>query len=226
MKPDKREEARRLRSEEGMAITEICRVLGVSKSSVSVWVRDIELTEAQKDRLHDQHYAYRAQTKGGHTNAVKARELRKQYQEEGRTKARERDPLHIAGCMLYWGEGAKKRNVLGLSNSDPALLQFYVRFLKESLLIENEEISLRIYCYLGNEIAQEDVEQYWLSTLDLPDTCLKTVVINPQPKSSQQKGRKLLYGVGVIDVFSTRLVQHVFGAIQEYTGIDKPEWLL
>jgi len=36
----------------------------------------------------------------------------------------------------------------------------------------------------------------------------------------------LLYGTCEIAIHETRLVQQVFGAIQEYTGIDKPEWLL
>lgn len=124
MKPDKRDEARRLRREEGMAITDICKQLSVSKSSVSVWVRDIELSQDQKEALYRQHYAFRAQIEGGNTNARKFRERRRQYQAEGREKAHERDPLHIAGCMLYWGEGAKNRNCLKMSNSDPDMLNF------------------------------------------------------------------------------------------------------
>ncbi len=51
MRKEMREEARRLRSEQGMAITDICKRLGVAKSSVSVWVRDIVLNEEQKEAL-------------------------------------------------------------------------------------------------------------------------------------------------------------------------------
>jgi predicted transcriptional regulator len=46
-----RDEARRLRREEGLAIRVIAEQLGVSKSSVSVWTRDIELTEEQHEQL-------------------------------------------------------------------------------------------------------------------------------------------------------------------------------
>ena len=88
MKQDKREEARRLRRENGMAITDICKQLSVAKSSVSVWVRDIILTEEQKTALHKQHYAFWAQMRGAHANAIKGREQRRIYQEEGRQKAR------------------------------------------------------------------------------------------------------------------------------------------
>ena len=226
MKKDKREEARRLRGEYGLAITDICKQLGVAKSSVSMWVRDIILTEEQKAALHKQHYAYWAQTRGAHTNAIKGRERRAVYQDEGRQKAREGDSLHLAGCMLYWGEGAKNRNALKISNSDSGMLVFFVRFLRESLGITNERMVLRIACYLGNGVSQQEIEQYWLQILGLPEACLRTTMVNLQPKSSQQKGRKLVYGTVEVGVYDTQLAQHVLGAIQEYAGVEKPEWLL
>ncbi len=226
MKQNEREEARRLRRENGMAITDICKQLGVAKSSVSMWVRDIILTEEQKAALHKQHYTYLAQTRGAHTNAILGRERRIIYQEEGRQKAREGDPLHISGCMLYWGEGAKNRNALKISNSDSGMLIFYMRFLRESLKVSNDRIVLRIMCYLGNGLSQQEIELYWLQTLSLPSECLRTTMVNMQPRSSQQKGRKLLYGTLEVGVYETQLSQHVLGAIQEYAGIEKPEWLM
>lgn len=225
MKKDQREEARRLRREHGLAITDICKQLGVAKSSVSLWVRDIILSDEQIAALHKQHYAYWAQMRGAHTNAIKGREQRRIYQEEGRQKAREGDLMHLAGCMLYWGEGAKNRNALKMSNSDSGMLVFYMRFLRETLKVTNDRIILRIMCYLGNGLSQQDIEHYWLQTLLLPHECLRTTMVNLQPKSSQQKGRKLLYGTVEIGMYDTRLAQHVLGAIQEYAGIEKPEWL-
>ena len=37
----------------------------------------------------------------------------------------------MAGCMLYWAEGAKERNVVKFANSDAAMVRFFVRFLRE-----------------------------------------------------------------------------------------------
>lgn len=226
MKQDKREESRRLRREQGMAITDICKQLGVAKSSVSVWVRDIVLTEEQQAALKKQHYAYWAQMRGAHTNAIVGRERRKQYQEEGRQKARQGDPLHLAGCMLYWGEGAKNRNSLKMSNSDAGMLRFFMRFLRETFQIDEHRFSVRIMCYLGNNLSLQEIENYWLDVLKLQSACLQKTMVNLQPISSQQKGRKLLYGTCEVVVHDTHLVQHVLGAIQEYAGIEKPEWLL
>jgi transposase-like protein len=225
MKPEKREAARRLR-QQGWSVKEITRELGVAKSSVSLWVRDIELTPEQKRALHDRSGPrYRAQANGSKAVAAKYRELRCEYQAEGRAKALEMDPLHITGCMLYWAEGAKARNILQFGNSDPAMMQFFLRFLREALQIEENKIGLRINCYTGNGLDVKEIEHFWRELLGLPESALKKTIINRQPTSSQQKGRKLPYGMCIIDVCDTRAVQHIFGAIQAYSGIDNPVWL-
>jgi len=66
VKTAEREEARSMRRNEGRSIKEIARSLGVSTSSVSHWVRDIELTVEQHDalqarnRLHERQRLARA----------------------------------------------------------------------------------------------------------------------------------------------------------------------
>src|SRR5262245_53886102 len=51
MKTAEREMARRIRREEGASINEIARRTGAAKSSISRWVRDIELTKEQHESL-------------------------------------------------------------------------------------------------------------------------------------------------------------------------------
>jgi transposase-like protein len=224
MKPWEREESRRLRQEDGLSVKEIARHLGVSKSSVSLWVRDIQLTDEQLATLEYRHHNHANQRNGSRAVAEKYRALRRKYQEEGRQKARDRDPLHIAGCMLYWGEGSKTKN-LELANSDPDLVQFYMKFLRESLDIRNSEINIRIYCYTNNGLSVSEIEDFWLNSLTLSQKSLRKAVTNLRPRSSEQKGRILKYGMCRVAVHRVSALHHVLGAIQEYTGIDKPEWL-
>jgi transposase len=224
-KVESQAEARRLRHE-GMSVKQIAKTLNVAQSSVSTWVRDIVLNDEQRAELKRKQYTFSpGQHKGSQANMLKHREIRLQYQQEGRAKAREGNALHLAGCMLYWGEGAKSRNYLRFVNSDPDMMVIFIKFLRESLYIADEKIRITINCYTDNGITVEEIELFWLVLLSLPRECLGETISNVKPKSSKQKGRKLYYGVCGISVTSTELVQHVFGAIQEYTGIDKPEWL-
>jgi hypothetical protein len=50
--------------------------------------------------------------------------------------------------------------------------------------------------------------------------------VNVYSKYSQKKRQnKLPYGTCRVSVYRTRIVQAIYGAIQEYGGFDRPEWL-
>jgi hypothetical protein len=228
-KPRERAEARRLRAE-GMPYKQIATKLGVSPASVFNWTADVELTPEQ---IHYNLYGPRGPQSPEHiakrTAAWRrtARERRVAYQSEGRAQARHGDPLHMAGCMLYWAEGSKNRNALTFANSDLQMIRFFVRFLKESLEIPANELRVRLNVYTSNGLSIEEIERHWLDALDLPQSCLRGHTLNHRPTSSSgEKHNRLPYGVCTIKVArSTRYVQHVFGAIQEYGGFDEPGWL-
>jgi len=110
-------------------MNEIGRRVGVSKSSVSLWVRDIELTAEQHATLRAKNPAYNRQLSGWLRVAERHRANRHAAQESGRDLARRRQPRHLAGCMLYWGEGAKgPPNQVCFSNSDPEMVRLFVIF--------------------------------------------------------------------------------------------------
>jgi transposase-like protein len=112
--PDRRERARALRRR-GHSLNAIAREVGVAKSTVSLWVCDIPLTREQRGRLYELSDRQRA---GNLARSRLALEARIEAQELGRMIARVDEPLHQAGSMLYWAEGAKSRNSLAFVNSD------------------------------------------------------------------------------------------------------------
>jgi hypothetical protein len=105
MKTTERLEARRLREHEGLSMKQIASIVGVSLSSVSLWVRDIELDAVKNASMRS-----RAARRRGEARAAHARALRRDAQGRGRERAVHGDPLHLAGCMLFWAEGDKHRN--------------------------------------------------------------------------------------------------------------------
>jgi hypothetical protein len=230
MKPLEQAEARRLRREEALSIKRIATRLQVSPSSVHAWTRDIALTAEQ----HEQNLRGRGGPQDPEAVARRAanwrqlnRERRLAYQREGRERARSRDdPLHLAGCMLYWAEGSKGRNTLTLTNSDEALVVFFSRFLRETLGVSRERFRVRLNVYLNNGLSIREVEEHWLRVLDLDRSCLCKHAIDFKPTSSSgRRQNKLPYGVCTVRVNSTRLAQHIFGAIQEYGGFEQPRWV-
>jgi hypothetical protein len=213
-----------------MPIKRIAGRVSVSPGTVHAWTRDIELTPEQRRRnqfgprgpQNPEHVAARAAT-WRKTNQNR----RLCAQLEGRIRAHEVEALHLAGCMLYWAEGAKARNTLNFANSDLNMVKLFCRFLRECLDVPGERITLRLNVYTGNGISLREIENHWLRALDLPRSCLRGHTINHTPTSSSgNKKNRLPYGVAQIRVLkSTHLVQHVLGAIQEYGAFNEPGWL-
>jgi hypothetical protein len=228
-KPKERAEARRLRREEGMPIKRIATRLGVSPSSVFHWTKDIVLDPDQINRnlygptgpQNPEQIAKRMATW-----AANHRARRVSHQQAGREKARAGDdPLHIAGCMLYWAEGSKSRNTVRFANSDPNMLRFFAEFLR-SFDLAASDFSVRLNVYLNNGLSLREVEDFWLAELQLPRACLRKHQLNSMPTSSSgRKRNKLPYGVCTLTVCKTAIVQHIFGAIQEYGGFEESRWL-
>lgn len=129
--------------------------------------------------------------------------------------------------MLYWAEGSKGRNTAQLVNSDPQLVGVFVNFLRECLGVTPEDLRVSVNVYLGNGLSLDEVETSWLELLDVPASSLRKAVVNQFPTSSSGKRlNKLPHGVCKVTVAnSTQIVQHIYGAIQEYGGFSEPHWL-
>jgi transcriptional regulator with XRE-family HTH domain len=226
MKTEERELARTLRRDHGLPIKEIARRVGVSTSSVSVWVRDVELSTEQHAALRALNPAYNRQVSGQAIAAANRRAERVGYQEQGRLLARRAETLHVAGCMLYWAEGAKGRNQLRFTNSDPEMARFFVRFLLTYFDLRPEDIRITCNLFADHAVRQRQIEQFWLATLGLPESSLCKSVVNVYSKYSKRKRTNMLpFGTCRITVSRTAVTQSIFGAIQEYAGITREAWL-
>ena len=223
-----RQEARRLRRK-GTPYKRIAAELRVSVGSAFLWTSDIELT---KEQLEQNRPGARgpppqeSRRRGAAAWAARAREARRQSQADGRAVARQGDALHLTGCMLYWAEGTKSRNTIKFANSDPWMLLLFRHFLTEALAVEIDEIIMSINVYTNNGLSIDEIEAYWLDLLDLPPSSTRKHTINHPPTSSSGQAKsKLPYGVCTLSVHSTRMAQHIYGAIQEYGGFEEPSWL-
>jgi hypothetical protein len=128
--------------------------------------------------------------------------------------------------MLFWAEGSRKRNAVVFTNSDPDMVRFFVAFLRRTFGVAQSDFAVTCNLFADHIERQRAIEQFWLDTLDLPASCLRKSIVNVYSKYSQKKRKnRLPYGTVRVVVHSTELVQQIYGAIQEYGGFERPEWL-
>jgi len=168
---DKRLEARKMRRN-GKSLGDISRFLKVSKSSVSIWCRDLILTDNQKKILKE------SAIKAGHKGRLIGAEMNKRKRLENikmfkRLAVRDlgqisqRDLL-VASISLYWAEGCKSGNRFIFINSDPQMIKLICRFLKDVLKISKDRFKATVQI---NEIHRPRIGKilsFWSSLLDLP----------------------------------------------------------
>lgn len=228
MKAKERDEARRMRSEEGLSVGEIARRLGVSKGTSSAWVRDVEMNDAQHLRLLERSKKSPGQLTGSKLTKEVAQKKREEYQQAGRDWVHmgHADNAYRLLCALYWAEGSKDRNVVGMTNTDSDMLKIFVNALKKDFHVKDEDFTVTVMAHLNNGLTAEKIQCYWLKTLGLPASCLRKFTLKTKyfPEQNKKQNRHV-YGGCTVRVCSTEIVQRIYGSIQEIFKIDRPEWL-
>lgn len=197
----------------------------MSPSTVSRWVQDITLTAEQEAVLRAANPIYNRQRSGTARSSENARVLRRLAQADGSVRASAGDPLHQLGCMLYWAEGSKTRNGVIFTNADADMVGLFLRFLRRCYAVVDDQVALSVNVHLGNGLTLEEIESWWLDRVGLPRRCLRRAMVNQVSRASKRKRRTLPYGTVRLAVSSTFIVQSIYGAIQAYAGVDRPEWL-
>lgn len=206
-----REQVINLRKQ-GKSYSEIRKLIKVSKSSLSLWLKNISLTDRQKSELLNKKYL--AIERYRESMQLKREKRLNEYYEAQLYRwipLTNREKL-IAGLFLYWGEGNKaSSNRLDISNSDPSVIKFATYWMNKCLLISLNDLHFRLHLYSDMDINQEI--HYWSKILGVGvDRFAKPYIKSSLRKDIDQKG----FGHGTCNVsaYKTVLKENVMMAIR------------
>jgi hypothetical protein len=202
-KDDLRAEARGLRLE-GLDYEEIMARLGVSKSSVSLWVRDLP----RPPRVDPEECAKRTSER-----------MRRYWIAERPARAARRAAAHaaaaadiggltdreiiIAGAVAYWCEGAKNKpyrraDRVTFANSDPELIAFFLLFL-DVADIPRSDLAFQLQIHETANVAA--AERFWLAlTGARPEQFGKTFLKRHNPTTTRKNISDGYHGCLRVDV--------------------------
>lgn len=180
--------ARELRKKKGMSIKTIAQKLSVSKGTVSLWCRDIELTPKQIKKLLNN---MKEGMKRGQIIVASMRKKERldkvdKYNKEGvkRFKSLSQKELFVAGIALYLAEGSKKEKFLKFVNSDPEVIEFMISWFKKIFEVPIDRFKFAIFINEIHREREEEVKGFWVKRLKIsPDSFRKTIFV----KSKQKK---------------------------------------
>jgi hypothetical protein len=159
-KVEAREKARELRAQ-NMTLADIATALDVSKSSVSIWVRDVPFTPSKRRtgprlRPHPQQEAKRRQIEELDAAGLV------------RIGTLSAESFFAAGVALYAGEGAKADGCVKFANTDAEMVRFHCAWLRR--FFEPDELRLRVSVYLHQGLDLDAAEAHWSTVTGVPRT--------------------------------------------------------
>ena len=167
-----KEKVRKLRTS-GLGLNQISKTASVPKSTIRLWISDIKLSPEQKLKLKNK--ALVALQKGRLT--AQKINLQKRINKEESLLAKgtadigklSKKELFVAGVALYWAEGFKNKHEkrLGFCNSDPEMILFYLKWLKQ-LGIDINNITARVSLNASFKDQELSICKYWSRLTHIP----------------------------------------------------------
>ena len=192
----------------GMAYNKILKKIKVSKSTLSLWLREVVLNEAANKKL------------------LKGRELSRYFAAESRRKKRLSDtataismgrqefhglmkkPLFLAGLCLYWAEGDKhKQEKVKFTNSDEKMILLMMKWFREICGVPEQKF--RIALHVHNLHITKNVKRHWSEITGVSENQFQKTYVK---HSTLRYRRNALYnGTCAIVVHNNTLFRRICG---------------
>lgn len=154
----------------GRTYSEILKIIPVAKSTLSLWLKDVGLSQSQSQKISKKRVD--AARKGGDRRRMQRVLETEKIQHEAREsigKISERE-LFLIGVALYWAEGSKqKENLVSagvtFSNSDVEMVVVFLKWL-EMLRIHPDRIIFELYIHVSAKEKVPEIQHYWSKMLN------------------------------------------------------------
>lgn len=162
---------------QGFSYSEILKRVPVSKSSLSLWLKSIQLAKSQKQTLTEKKLA--GMKRGWESRHNKRVQITREIKEKAEKEIDEisKRDLWMIGTALYWAEGVKEKEYskwsgrIIFSNSDPLMILIFRRYVKEICLVPDDQISYELYIH---ETADwQKSRKYWADILSNSENSMK-----------------------------------------------------
>ena len=190
--------------------------LGIPKSTLTYWFGNENWSKEIKKELTTK-ALYVAKKRLRLINKERKEKWEK-WREEHRQRAKKefprlkKNPLFLAGLMLYWGEGDSKmeNGLVRLSNTDPKMIKIISLFLENICQIPKEKIKATLILY--HDLNENKCKDLWSKASGIPkNKFYKTQVIY-----GRHPTKRLSYGICNIYVASRELKEKILVWIKLY----------
>jgi hypothetical protein len=200
--------ARQLRAA-GRTLQQIADDLGVSKSSVSLWVRDVPFIPSKR--------RWGPQRRPNPASRRKQQEIQECNQSAGRRIGMlQQDAFLAAGVALYAGEGSKTGGKVLFANTDASMVRFFCAWLRHFFDIDESRLRVKVYLHQGLDL--EAAEAHWMHVTGVPRPQFREgyrAVADPTIRTNKHE-----FGCCYVYYCCTRTHRQIMGLIRALLSSD------
>ena len=189
------EKARTLK-EQGMAVKEIVKKLGISRGTLLRWCFDMPSTN---------------------TNRLRHEKFRKEQRDKGKQHAEKitinQETAKMFAALLYWCEGYKYLygNCIGFANSDVNLIKTFLYLFRLGFNPKKEKFKAQLQLHHTHD--RNEIRSFWSNALDIPENCFYKPTIT---KALMKKKRSNYRGTCTVKYYDTNLYQELTGTYEAF----------
>ena len=206
---------------QGKTFSEILKEIPVSKSSLSHWLRDINLTDEQLTRIRYKNDKIKKKfieyNKLRRREAVKRRENIIEVAKEEINKISKRE-LKLLGIALYWGEGSKceRAGAVKFVNSDSIMIKIMMRWFREICRVPESKFRASFQAYELQNI--DTIRTFWSKLTGIPLSQFTAPSLRISKTSKGKRGNILPYGTLQVQISNSALLTKILGWIEGLKG--------
>ena len=188
MKKELELKAKKLRLK-GYSVKELHKILGVSKSTISGWIQNVELSDKARARIQ-QNY-----TNGQLASQKSIKEKTRQKNIEATNFAIDlfkkvdlsAETILLFCALIYQCEGSKSiKDAITFTNSDPVLIKTFLFLLRKSFLLDEKKLKILMHLHkYHDEKIQKD---FWSRITGIPHEQFHRSYFKPNSGKYKKEG--------------------------------------
>ncbi len=206
----------RLRKE-GMTLNEITARVGVAKSSVSLWVRDLHLSAKARARITSLQTAGQKSAQKTNLERTRAKLLaaRENAQKIIRAMTITPDVALLSCALLYWCEGEKDKNdtTFTFSNSDSQLIRAFMKLMRGALILDEQKFRVRMHLHEYHDETSQ--RKFWSKITGISEQQFSKTYWKPHTAKTIKNGYPGCIHIEYYDVSVSRKIYAVARAFLE-----------
>ena len=201
----------------GMSIDAIAQSLEISKSTASLWVRDISLSNEERTLLSNQKKLSRSEV-GANRRLQTQNNLQSFHTEAVAIVSDLSNPVRtelLVCAMIYWCEGSKSKNdsEFTFTNSDPFLVATFLSLFRRCFPVD--ESRFRVLMQLHEYHNESRQLRFWSQTTRIPTQQFLKTYSKPHTGKNKREGYMGCIHIKYYDVNIARQIHAVARAFME-----------